>query len=202
MKINSNTVFVVTGGASGLGEAVIRNITSHGGKCICFDMNNELGNKLVNELGGDNVYFHNVNVVDEKSVQDGLSSGVSHFNLGLSGVVNCAGIGNPCKVIGKNNVSHPLNIFNQVVQVNLIGTFNVLRLAAPIMSQSSGQGDEKGIIINVASVAAFDGQIGQAAYSASKAGVVGMTLPISRELAQHGIRVNCMLTNLYVPLLT
>jgi len=138
-------------------------------------------------------------VCDEESVQKALDAGIKKFGR-LDGVVQCAGVGNPCRVLSSRGVIHPLKSFNQVVQINLIGTFNVLRLAAAIMAKQeskSGLKGEKGVFINVASVAAFEGQIGQAAYSASKGGIVAMTLPIARELGLSGIRVNTIAPGLF-----
>jgi NAD(P)-dependent dehydrogenase (short-subunit alcohol dehydrogenase family) len=151
------------------------------------DMSEDSGKALQSELGS-RVCFVKCNVTDETSVQSALTTGLSRFGNQLHGVINCAGVGAPKKVLNKGGV-HDLKTFKFVIDVNLIGTFNVLRLGADIMAKQALNGGERGVIINVASVAAFEGQIGQASYSASKAGVVGMTLPIARELAEHGIRV-------------
>jgi len=188
MKI-SNNVFVVTGGASGLGEAVVRKLHAQGGKVAIFDVSDDTGAELVNKLGS-NVMFEKVDVVEEASVKKALDAVVAKFG-GIHGVVQCAGIGFPCRVLSSRGTVHPLDHFQRVVAINLIGTFNVLRLAASIISKQSAAGEsgERGVFIHVASVAAFEGQIGQAAYSASKAGVAAMTLPIARELAQLGMRV-------------
>ncbi len=183
----SNKGVLVTGGASGLGAACAHLLSEAGAKVIVADLNAEVGQKLVAELG-DSTRFVSTNVTDENAVQAAVKAAVDSFG-GLHIVINCAGIGSAEKVLGKGG---PVSLaaFNRVIQVNLIGTFNVIRLASVVMAENSpSEGGERGVIINTASVAAFDGQIGQAAYSASKGGIVGMTLPIARELARYGIRV-------------
>jgi NAD(P)-dependent dehydrogenase (short-subunit alcohol dehydrogenase family) len=186
LKQLNNSAFFVTGGASGLGEAAVRMLISAGGRVAIADVNDAAGARLASELGA-NARFESVDVTDEPSVQKGLAAATK---LGtLRGVVNAAGIAIAEKVLGKNG-PHPLDAFTRVVRINLIGTFNVIRLASALMSANApSESGERGVIVNTASVAAFDGQIGQAAYSASKGGVVGMTLPIARELARYGIRV-------------
>lgn len=181
-------VAVITGGASGLGRATAEAVVRGGGKVALFDLNEDLGKKTASELGA-NAVAYKVNVVDEASVQEAVDAVMKRFGA-IHINVNCAGIGAASRTVGKDGPM-PLKTFNFVVQVNLIGTFNTLRLCAQEMQKNApiGQDEERGVIINTASVAAFDGQIGQAAYSASKAGVVGMTLPIARDLARHGIRV-------------
>ncbi|KQU23095.1 3-hydroxyacyl-CoA dehydrogenase [Peribacillus sp. FSL K6-1552] len=181
------TIAVVTGGASGLGAATVRNIIKKGGKAVIFDLSEENGVKMVEELG-DSVIFIKTDVTSEESVLEALEQGIEKFGS-INTIVNCAGIAIAEKVIGRKG-THELKAFSKVVTVNLIGTFNVIRLAAEKMvnNQANEEG-ERGVIINTASVAAFEGQIGQAAYSASKSGIVGMTLPIARELASKGIRV-------------
>jgi 3-hydroxyacyl-CoA dehydrogenase / 3-hydroxy-2-methylbutyryl-CoA dehydrogenase len=181
------TIAVVTGGASGLGAATVRNIIKKGGKAVIFDLSEENGLKMVEELG-DSVIFIETDVTSEESVLEALEQGIEKFGS-INTIVNCAGIAIAEKVIGRKG-THELKAFSKVVTVNLIGTFNVIRLAAEKMvnNQANEEG-ERGVIINTASVAAFEGQIGQAAYSASKSGIVGMTLPIARELASKGIRV-------------
>ena len=182
-----DSVAVVTGGASGLGEACIRNFLSKGGKVSILDFAEERGQKVASELG-DAALFCLTDITKEEDVQAALDKTVEAFGA-IHVAVNCAGVGIPAKVLGKEG---PMSMahFNKVVQINLIGTMNVVRLAAEKMVKNQGNDDgEKGVMINVASVAAFDGQIGQAAYSASKAGVAGMTLPIAREFAEYGIRV-------------
>lgn len=183
----ANKVFIITGGASGLGAATARRLVQTGGKVVIADLNQTVGDALAAELGA-NARFALTNVSDEASAQACIVSALSHFGS-LHGLVNCAGVGPAEKVLGKNGV-HTLVSFMRTININVIGTFNMLRLAAEAMStQDAGTSGERGVIINTASVAAFDGQIGQAAYSASKGAVVAMTLPIARELARFGIRV-------------
>ncbi len=182
-----NKGVLVTGGASGLGAACVRLLSSAGAKVVIADLNSETGNALAQELGASTL-FVKTNVVEEESVQAAVQVAVDTFG-GLYVTINCAGIGVAEKVLGKDGPSS-LASFTKVIQVNLIGTFNTIRLAsAPMSTNQTTEGGERGVIINTASVAAFDGQIGQAAYSASKGGIVGMTLPIARELARYGIRV-------------
>ncbi len=182
-----NKGVLVTGGASGLGAACVRLLHSSGAKVVIADLNNETGMALATELG-EGVQFVRANVVEETDVEAAIRAAVDTYG-GLYAAINCAGIGSADKVLGKDGPSS-LVAFNRVIQVNLIGTFNVIRLSAAAMAKNeAGESGERGVIINTASVAAFDGQIGQAAYSASKGGIVGMTLPIARELARHGIRV-------------
>ncbi|MBO0777814.1 MAG: 3-hydroxyacyl-CoA dehydrogenase [Ktedonobacteraceae bacterium] len=180
-----NKGVLVTGGASGLGAACVRLLTRSGAKAIIVDLNEQQGQALAEEVGA---VFVKANVTDEADVQAAVQAAVDHCN-GLHAAINCAGIGAAEKVLGRE-APHSLAAFNKVIQVNLVGTFNVIRLAANVMvnNQPDEEG-ERGVIINTASVAAFDGQIGQAAYSASKGGIVGMTLPIARELARFGVRV-------------
>ena len=186
MELTNKTI-LVTGGASGLGAACVRLLTQAGAKAIIADLNTEVGSALANELGAA-TSFVQTNVTDETSVKATIQTTLEQFGR-LHVVINCAGIGVAERVLGKNGPSS-LESFSKVINVNLIGTFNVIRLAAAAMSENQpDQEGERGVIINTASVAAFDGQIGQAAYSASKGGVVGMTLPIARELARFGIRV-------------
>lgn len=181
---------LVTGGASGLGGACVRLLAARGAKVVIADLNSEGGENLAAELRatGANVLFAQTNVTDEESVQAAVHTAVEkHGSLHI--LINCAGIGVAEKVIGKGGV-HSLASFQKVIGVNLVGTFNAIRLASAVMTENEpNAGGERGVIINTASVAAFDGQIGQAAYSASKGGIVGMTLPIARELARYGIRV-------------
>ena len=186
MKIK-DSVAVVTGGASGLGEACVRNFLSKGGKVSILDFAGERGQKVVSELG-DAALFCLTDISKEEDVQAAMDKTVEAFGA-IHIAVNCAGVGIPAKVLGKEGPM-PMAHFNKVVQINLMGTMNVVRLAAEKMVKNQGNDDgEKGVVVNVASVAAFDGQIGQAAYSASKAGVAGMTLPIAREFAEYGIRI-------------
>lgn len=182
-----DSVAVVTGGASGLGEACVRSLLEKGGKVSILDFAEERGQKVASELG-DAALFCLTDITKEEDVQAAINKTIEAFGA-VHIAVNCAGVGIPAKVLGKEG---PMSMdhFNKVVQINLIGTMNVVRLAAEKMVNNQGNdGGEKGVVINVASVAAFDGQIGQAAYSASKAGVAGMTLPIAREFAEYGIRI-------------
>ncbi|PLR96937.1 3-hydroxyacyl-CoA dehydrogenase [Bacillus sp. T33-2] len=186
---------VVTGGASGLGEATARSIVAKGGKVAVLDLSGERGLALRKELG-ESVIFASTDVTDEEKVTAAINQAVEEFGS-INTVVNCAGIGVAGKLLGKKGV-HDLGLFSKVISVNLIGTFNVIRLAAEQMMQNDeNEQGERGVIINTASVAAFEGQIGQAAYSASKGGVVGMTLPIARELAAYGIRVMTIAPGLF-----
>ncbi|MFN8514073.1 MAG: 3-hydroxyacyl-CoA dehydrogenase [Thermomicrobiales bacterium] len=182
------TTFLVTGGGSGLGEACARELVGSGANVVIADVNVAAGEALASELG-DATRFVRTDVTDEASVAAAVQAAVEGFG-GLHGAINCAGIAIAERVTGREG-PHALDRFARVIQVNLIGTFNVIRLAAMAMAANEPRGEsgERGVIVNTASVAAFDGQIGQAAYSASKAGVVGMTLPIARELARSGIRV-------------
>ncbi len=186
MQLQDKTIFV-TGGASGLGAACARLLIQSRANVAIADLNGETGNALAKELGNAALFLE-TNVAEEVSVQNSVKSTLERFG-GLHGVINCAGIGAAGKVIGRDG---PLKLeaFTRVINVNLIGTFNVIRLATAAMIENTpNEGGERGVIINTASIAAFDGQIGQAAYSASKGGIVGMTLPIARELARYGIRV-------------
>jgi 3-hydroxyacyl-CoA dehydrogenase/3-hydroxy-2-methylbutyryl-CoA dehydrogenase len=186
---------IVTGGASGLGEATVRNIVGNGGSAVIFDQSEGNGRRLENELG-EAVLFLKADVTKEEDLQAAVNK-AEEFMGGVNTVVNCAGIGIAEKVLGRNG-AHNLSLFSKVISVNLIGTFNVIRLAAEKMSSNEvNVQNERGVIINTASVAAFDGQIGQAAYSASKGGIVGMTLPIARELARFGIRVMTIAPGLF-----
>ncbi len=179
-----NRSFVVTGGSSGLGAACVQHIQQKGGRAVIADVNQEIGEGWAQETGA---VFVKTDVTSEADAQAAIDKAQSLAPL--SGLVNCAGIGIAGKVLGKKGI-HGLDLFSKVLAVNLAGTFNMIRLAAAQMSENEpNPAGERGVIVNTASVAAFDGQIGQAAYSASKGGVVGMTLPIARELASLGIRV-------------
>ncbi|CAG9620662.1 3-hydroxyacyl-CoA dehydrogenase [Sutcliffiella rhizosphaerae] len=181
-------VAFVTGGASGLGEATVRNIVSHGGKVIIADLSYERGKKLENELESAHSLYIQTDVVNEDHVKNALNEGINRFGY-INAVVNCAGVGISQKVISHKG-THSLDVFSKVVNINLIGSFNVIRLAVERMKDNQiNKEGERGIIINTASIAAFEGQIGQVAYAASKGGVVSMTLPLARELAVYGIRV-------------
>ncbi|MET3576602.1 3-hydroxyacyl-CoA dehydrogenase [Bhargavaea ullalensis] len=179
---------IITGGASGLGEATARRVAASGGKVAIFDLNEEKGLALAEELGEETAFFLKTDVSSEEGVQRNVAAAKDAMG-GLNAVVNCAGIGTPGKLLGRKGPL-ALETFEQVIRINLIGTFNVIRLAADAMTDNEpGEDGERGVIINTASVAAFEGQIGQVAYSASKGGVAAMTLPIARELASYGIRV-------------
>jgi NAD(P)-dependent dehydrogenase (short-subunit alcohol dehydrogenase family) len=199
MEVSGNS-FLVSGGASGLGGATARLLMESGANVVIADLNKEKGEALARELGP-NARFVETNVADEESVKNAVGAAVSAFGA-LRGAVNCAGIGAAEKTVGKEG-PHSLASFKRIIEVNLIGTFNVIRLAAAQMSsQEPDAGGERGVIVNTASIAAFDGQIGQAAYSASKGGIVGMTLPIARDLARSGIRVVTIAPGLFnTPLL-
>ena len=190
-----DAVAVVTGGASGLGLATTKRLLDAGAQVVVIDLK---GEEVVAELG-DRAKFVATDVTDEAGVAKALDVAESLGPVRIN--VNCAGIGNAIKTLSKNG-AFPLEEFTKVVQVNLIGTFNVLRLAAERIAKTEPVGEERGVIINTASVAAFDGQIGQAAYSASKGGVVGMTLPIARDLSRELIRVCTIAPGLFkTPLL-
>ncbi|MFA9275774.1 MAG: 3-hydroxyacyl-CoA dehydrogenase [Candidatus Aquirickettsiella gammari] len=182
MQIQDN-VFIITGGASGLGEATARMITANGGKVVIADVQVEAGQKLAAEL---NATFVKCDVTQEADGQAVVAAATAAGTL--RGLINCAGVAPAVKTVGKEG-AHPLELFQRVVNINLVGTFNMARLAAEAMSKTEAIQDERGIIINTASVAAFDGQMGQAAYASSKAAVVGLTLPMARDLSRNGIRV-------------
>lgn len=185
MQLQNHT-FLVTGGASGLGAATVQLLAQGGANLVIADVQADLANNLVAQLGKQ-ARFAKTDVTDEVSVKAAVDLAVSSFGA-LHGAINCAGIGTPAKVLGKEGPM-ALTTFSRVINVNLIGSFNVIRLAAAAMQANTPNADgERGVLINTASVAAFDGQVGQPAYSASKAGIVGMTLPIARELARFGIR--------------
>jgi NAD(P)-dependent dehydrogenase (short-subunit alcohol dehydrogenase family) len=186
MEINNKT-FLISGGGSGLGAATAKLLAAHGGRVVIADIKRETGEATAKEIGA-KALFIETNVADEESVKNVIDTAISSFGS-LHGAINCAGIGIAERTVGKD-APHSLASFKRVIEVNLIGTFNVIRLAATQMArQEPNAGGERGVIVNTASVAAFDGQIGQAAYSASKGGIVGMTLPIARDLARSGIRV-------------
>ncbi|AXE65527.1 MAG: 3-hydroxy-2-methylbutyryl-CoA dehydrogenase [Alphaproteobacteria bacterium HGW-Alphaproteobacteria-18] len=204
MELNSNISAVITGGASGLGAATARKLASYGVKVALFDLNAEKGEALAKELGG---VFCNVNVTDEASVDAGFAK--ARAAIGQERIlINCAGTGNAIKTASRDkntgNIDHfPLDKFNLIIQINLVGTFRcIAKSAAGMMSLDPLPCGDRGAIVNTASVAAEDGQIGQAAYSASKGGVVGMTLPIARDLSRENIRVNTILPGIFnTPLL-
>lgn len=187
MQIN-NKVFLVTGAGSGLGAATASALVEAGAKVVLVDLNRQAGEKMVADLGA-NTRFVETDVANEASAVNAINTAISTFGA-LHGLVNCAGVAPAEKVLGKEG-PHRLESFAKVININLVGTFNMLRLAAEAMLKGEPDaGGERGVIINTASVAAFDGQLGQAAYAASKGGIVALTLPVARELARSGIR--CM----------
>ncbi|MBF8377177.1 3-hydroxyacyl-CoA dehydrogenase [Alicyclobacillus mali] len=196
MKLDGAT-FIVTGGGSGLGEATARVFAEAGARVAIFDIQEERGKRVAEEIGG---RFFQVDVTDEdavrRAVDEAAEGGV------LRGAVNCAGIATAEKILSKRGV-HALESFARVIQINLVGTFNVLRLVAARVAEAPAMEDgERGVIINTASIAAYEGQIGQAAYSASKGGIAGLTLPAARELAAYGIRVMAIAPGIFeTPLL-
>ncbi len=186
MKLSNHT-FLVTGGASGLGEATVRYLVAQGANAIIADLNEESGNALASELS-DNAVFAKCDVTSEDDVQSAISAGVEKFGS-LQGSINCAGVVVVQKVLDREGNPADLGKFAKGIEINLVGTFNVARLVSAQIVKQETNNEDKGIIINVASIAAFDGQIGQGSYSSSKSGVVGLNLPLARELARHGIRV-------------
>ena len=177
---------IVTGGASGLGAATARRLAASGMRVVVVDLQDSLGDEVAGEVGG--AYVH-ADVTDEDEVQVAVEAAAEMAPLRV--LVNCAGIGPPQRTLNRDGSPHDLELFATLININLIGTFNCIRLAAVVMADTEPMADnERGAIVNTASVAAFDGQIGQAAYSASKGGIVGMTLPVARDLASRGIRVN------------
>jgi len=199
MDLDGTIAAVITGGASGLGEATARELAGQGVKVALFDLNQEKGEALAKELGG---VFAQVDVSDEDSVIAGFETArAAHGQERI--LINCAGIGIAIKTVGKDG-AHPMNLYRKVLEVNLIGTFTCISKSAEGMCVTDpvNKDGERGVIVNTASVAAFDGQVGQAAYSASKGGIVGMTLPIARDLSRNGIRVNTIAPGLFnTPLL-
>ena len=182
-----NHVFLVTGGASGLGAATARLLAAEGGSVVIADLDRAAGEKLAAKLGSA-VRFALTDVTSETDAQDAVDLALQTFGH-LHGLVNCAGVAPSEKVVGRDG-PHRLESFAKTININLVGTFNMIRLAAvAIAKEEPGEGGERGVIVNTASIAAFDGQIGQAAYAASKGGVAALTLPIARELARSGIRV-------------
>ena len=192
---NTEVVALVTGGASGLGEATVLELANHGAKVVIVDMDAVKGEKLASDAGG-NVIFSQSDVTSEESIRETIKKAIDQFGK-INVAVNCAGVPDAAKVLGKKGPL-PLALFNKVIQINLVGTMNVIRLAVEQMVNNTPNSEgEKGVIVNTASIAAFDGQIGQAAYCASKGGIVGMTLPIARECADYGIRVATIAPGLF-----
>ena len=198
MQLNSSVAAVVTGGASGLGEATVRQLAAHGVKVAIFDMNEARGEEVAKEVGG---VFCKCNVTSEDEVDAAFAKArAAHGQERI--LVNCAGTGNAIKTASRDKTSgetkhFPLDAFNLIIQINLVGTFRCIAKSAKGMLDLEPIDGERGAIVNTASVAAEDGQMGQAAYSASKGGVVGMTLPIARDLAGDGIRVNTILPGIF-----
>ena len=185
MDLNG-AVAVVTGGASGLGAAAARALAAEGAKVAILDVNDDLGGAVAGELGG---VFAHCDVTSEDDMVAGVDAAARLGEIRV--VVNCAGIGPPCRTLARDGTPHSLAQFRKVIDINLVGTFNTIRVAASaMMGNEPDEHNDRGAIINTASVAAYDGQIGQAAYSASKGGIVGMTLPIARDLSVLGIRVS------------
>jgi NAD(P)-dependent dehydrogenase (short-subunit alcohol dehydrogenase family) len=195
-----NRVFVVTGGGSGLGAATAQALAARGAFLVVADINEAAGAQVATDMG-ERARFVRTDVSDEASVQQAIATAVDTFG-GLHGAVSCAGVAYAVKTLGKNG-PHPLDAFTRTLQVNLVGTFNVIRLAAARMAQQAPDaGGTRGVLVNTASIAAYDGQVGQAAYSASKGGIVGLTLPVARDLAPLGIRVVTIAPGLFnTPLL-
>jgi NAD(P)-dependent dehydrogenase (short-subunit alcohol dehydrogenase family) len=190
-----DSVFLITGGGSGLGLAAARQLLGQGGKVLLLDINAEAGQRAAAELG-EGARFVQADITREEDGRVAVAQALEAFGA-VHGLVNCAGIAPAEKILGRSGV-HGLDSFRRTVEVNLIGSFNLLRLAAEAMAQNPPNAEgERGVIVNTASVAAFDGQIGQAAYAASKGGVAAMTLPAARELARSGIRVMCIAPGIF-----
>tara|TARA_B100000768_G_scaffold174770_1_gene185440 strand:+ start:1252 stop:2028 length:777 start_codon:yes stop_codon:yes gene_type:complete len=184
---------IISGGASGLGRASALHLAKLGVNIALFDLNEDAGNAFADQLGRSSAQFYKVDVCQEDAVGQAIEAAFSQFgNLHLC--LNCAGIAPAKRVLDRDHRATPLDHFSRAISINLIGSFNLARLAAECMAKNTpvGEDNERGIIINTASIAAFDGQVGQAAYAASKSGIVGMTLPMARDLAAFGIRVNCI----------
>ena len=183
-----NNIALVTGGASGLGRGTVEHFVAQGCKVAILDINDDKANEVIELLGSENVSYFNTDVMNEESVKNAISGIKESFDK-LNFIVNCAGTGYGARILGKNG-PHPLDIFKFIIDLNLVGTFNVMRLGAELIdSNEPDEKGEKGVIINTASIAGYEGQIGQSAYAASKAGVIGMTLTAARDLARHSIRV-------------
>jgi NAD(P)-dependent dehydrogenase (short-subunit alcohol dehydrogenase family) len=197
----AGSTFIVTGGASGLGAATTRELHARGAMVVIADIGTDKGQVLADELG-ERSEFCKTDITSEIDAQATVERALGCFGV-LHGLINCAGIGPACKMLGRDG-PHPLDVFVRMLNVNLVGSFNMIRLAAAAMVDGEPNGEgERGVVINTASIAAFEGQVGQAAYAASKAGLVGMTLPIARELARYGIRVNTIAPGLFLtPMMT
>ncbi|MBO9397303.1 SDR family oxidoreductase [Shimia sp. R9_2] len=193
MKLDQ-TCAVITGGASGLGEATARHFAANGAKVALFDLNEKRGQAVAEELGGT---FHKTDVTDEDSVAAAIAAAKAAMGT-ITAAVNCAGIAPAATTIGKKG-PHPLHVFQQTIDINLVGSFNVARLAAEVIAENAAEADgARGVIINTASIAAIDGQRGQAAYAASKGGIVGLSLPMARDLARSGIRVMAIAPGIFL----
>ena len=193
MKLET-TRAIITGGASGLGAATARHFAANGASVALFDLNEDLGTALASELGGT---FHKTDVTDETSVAAAIAAARKAMGT-ITACVNCAGIAPAATTLGKNG-PHPLHTFQQTIDINLVGSFNVARLAAQAMAENTPEPDgARGVIVNTASVAAMDGQRGQAAYAASKGGIVGLSLPMARDLARSGIRVMAIAPGIFL----
>ena len=193
MKIDG-IVAIVTGGGSGLGAKTAERLALAGARVVIFDVNEDMGNEVAKCLGGS---FHKVNVADDRSVADGMAAAETAHGVARV-LVNCAGIAPTIRVVGRDGAPHPMDAFRKAVEINLIGSFNTIAKFAARVIAAKIDGEEAGVIVNTASVAAYDGQIGQAAYAASKGGVVGMTLPLARDLAQHRIRVMAVAPGIFL----
>ncbi|MBO9477658.1 SDR family oxidoreductase [Shimia sp. R11_0] len=193
MKLDQ-TCAVITGGASGLGEATARHFAAQGAKVALFDLNEGRGQQVATELGGT---FHKTDVTDEDSVAAAIAAAKEAMGT-ITAAVNCAGIAPAATTIGKKG-PHPLDLFQKTIDINLVGSFNVARLAAEVISENDAEADgSRGVIINTASIAAMDGQRGQAAYAASKGGIVGLSLPMARDLARAGIRAMAIAPGIFL----
>ncbi|QTH64057.1 SDR family NAD(P)-dependent oxidoreductase [Psychrosphaera ytuae] len=192
MELN-NKVAVVTGGASGLGRATVDGLVAQGVKVAIFDLNEEAGNSLVAELGADKTLFQTVDVTNEESVASAVDQVMAQFGA-IHILVNCAGIAPAAKVLDREGNAMPLSKFSTAININLIGSFNVASKVAEQMAKNEPMGEalERGVIINTASVAGYEGQMGQSAYAASKGGIIALSLPMARDLAKTGIRVNAV----------
>lgn len=190
-------IVVITGGASGLGAATARYFVEHGAKVSLFDLNEEAGQSLCAELGAENAIFHNVDVTNDTQAKEAIEKTAAKFGT-IHININAAGIPAPTKILDREGNACDLSKFAKVVNVNLIGLFNVMSKCVAVMAKNPAENDgERGVVINVSSGAAYEGQIGQAGYSASKAGVIGLNLPAARELGTHGIRVNAIAPGLF-----